>query len=127
LRGLNGDEGSPLAKTASWHFMHSDFKKEEKMKHGKLLGAVPLIIAMATQVFAWELNMKGDWEWRYRYWTLTGNNDIFGEMDDAAVNLGINHMVVCPTRATTNRINTNGFGFNPPGGFSQARTTTVQT
>ncbi len=54
--------------------------------------AVLLAMAMATQAAAWELSMKGDWEWRYRYWTRTGNHDIFGEMDDTRVNLGINHL-----------------------------------
>jgi hypothetical protein len=65
---------------------------------------------MATQAAAWEFSMKGDWEWRYRYWTRTGNSDIFGRMDDTHVNLGINHLVVFPTGATTNRINSGNFG-----------------
>ncbi len=86
------------------------------MKNSRVLCAVLVVCALSTQVFAWEFNMKGDWEWRYRYWTRTGNQDIFGEMDDTQVNLGINHLVVFPTRATTNRINTAGFGFNAPGG-----------
>ncbi|MGC9030171.1 MAG: hypothetical protein ACP5LD_10920 [Desulfomonilaceae bacterium] len=75
-----------------------------------------LAAAMLSQALAWEFSMKGDYEWRYRYWTRTGKQDIFGEMDDTHVNLGINHLVVFPTRATTNRINTNGFGFSSPGG-----------
>lgn len=91
------------------------------MKHSKLVAAILVAVALATQAHAWEFTMKGDWEWRYRYWTRTGNHDIFGEMDDTLVNLGINHLVVFPTRATTNRINTNGFGFNPPGGGSSRR------
>jgi len=72
--------------------------------------AVLAAILMATQAAAWEFSMKGDWEWRYRYWTRTGNNDIFGQMDDTHVNLGINHLVVFPTGATTNRINSSNFG-----------------
>lgn len=80
--------------------------------------AVSLLLAagMLSQAVAWEFSMKGDWEWRYRYWARSGNSDIFGQMDDTHVNLGINHLVVFPTRATTNRINTNGFGFAAPGG-----------
>jgi hypothetical protein len=72
--------------------------------------AVLAAILMATQAAAWEFSMKGDWEWRYRYWTRTGNSDIFGQMDDTHVNLGINHLVVFPTGATTNRINSSNFG-----------------
>ena len=70
-----------------------------------------MMMAALPWAMAWEFSMKGDWEWRYRYWTRTGNSDIFGQMDDTHVNLGINHLVVFPTKATTNRINTNNFGF----------------
>ena len=46
--------------------------------------------------------MKGEAEWRYRYWFRTGNNDIFGQMDDSFVNLGINHLATFPTAGTSN-------------------------
>ncbi len=65
--------------------------------------AMLLIISLAFPAFAWELSMKGETEWRYRYWTRTGNNDIFGTMDSTLVNLGINHLQTFPTTATTNR------------------------
>ena len=28
-----------------------------------------LLTALAVPAFAWEFSMKGDAEWRYRYWT----------------------------------------------------------
>jgi hypothetical protein len=64
---------------------------------------VMLLAASWAPVFAWEIDLKGETEWRYRYWTRTGNNDIFGQMDANAVYLGINHLQTFPTWATTNR------------------------
>ncbi len=37
-----------------------------------------LIAAFAVPAFAWEFSMKGDQEWRFRYFTRTGPNDLFG-------------------------------------------------
>jgi hypothetical protein len=65
---------------------------------------------MVAPAFAWEMEMKGDVEWRYRYWLRTGNNDIFGNMsgtnpaNGVQVNLGINHLSLFPLSATTTRI-----------------------
>jgi hypothetical protein len=74
------------------------------MKRFVLIGLAILVIASLTApVFAWELSMKGETEWRYRYWTRTGDQDIFGTMG-GAVDLGINHLQTFPTAATTNRI-----------------------
>ncbi len=64
--------------------------------------AVLLVVGAVTTCCAWEFSMKGETEWRYRYWTRAGNRDIFGAMGDA-VNLGINHLQTYPTTATTNR------------------------
>jgi hypothetical protein len=61
-----------------------------------------VVLSLSAPVFAWEFSMKGETEWRYRYWTRTGNQDIFGTMSDS-VNLGINHLQTFPTTATTNR------------------------
>jgi hypothetical protein len=61
-----------------------------------------LILLMTSPVIAWEFKMAGETEWRYRYWTRTGNDDIFGAMD-RTVNLGINHLQTFPTTSTTNR------------------------
>jgi len=73
------------------------------MKRFVLIGLAILVIASLTvPVFAWELSMKGETEWRYRYWTRTGDQDIFGTMGNA-VDLGINHLQTFPTAATTNR------------------------
>src|SRR5271157_700012 len=58
---------------------------------------------MVAPAFAWDLEMKGDMEWRYRYWLRSGSNDIFGNMG-GNVNLGINHLSTFPALATTNRI-----------------------
>ena len=69
---------------------------------GRTVFLVFLLAALATQAFAWEFKMKGDTEWRYRYWTRTGNQDIFGQMADN-VSLGINHLQTFPTSSTTNR------------------------
>ena len=60
---------------------------------------------MVAPAFAWEMEMKGDLEWRYLYWLRTGVNDIFGNMG-GNVNLGINHLSTFPMSATTTRIST---------------------
>jgi hypothetical protein len=81
-----------------------------KMKRFGFIGLIALLAICATApAFAWEYSMKGDWEWRYRYWTRTGQNDIFGQMDGTNVNLGVNHLAVFPTSGTTNRMS-NNFG-----------------
>ena len=50
------------------------------MKRFVLIGLAILVIASLTApVFAWEFSLKGETEWRYRYWTETGNQDIFGD------------------------------------------------
>ena len=77
----------------------------------KRIGFVSLIALLAVCIagpsFAWEFSMKGEWEWRYRYWGRLGQNDIFGAMDANRVNLGLNHLYLWPTSATTNRMDTN--------------------
>jgi hypothetical protein len=76
-----------------------------KMKRFVIIGLIAFLAVCATApAFAWEYSMKGDWEWRYRYWTRTGQNDIFGEMNATQVNLGLNHLYLWPTAATTNRM-----------------------
>ncbi|MGO9570147.1 MAG: hypothetical protein ACLP5H_21670 [Desulfomonilaceae bacterium] len=73
------------------------------MKRFVFIGLVFLLVfSLGAPIFAWEFSMNGEIEWRYRYWTRTGNQDIFGTMSDA-VNLGINHLQTFPTTATTNR------------------------
>ena len=75
------------------------------MKRFGFIGLIALLaICAAAPAFAWEFSMKGDWEWRYRYWTRTGQNDIFGEMNATQVNLGLNHLYLWPTAGTTNRM-----------------------
>ncbi len=69
---------------------------------GRTVFLVFLLATLATQAFAWDFKMKGEAEWRYRYWTRTGDQDIFGSMDDR-VYLGINHLQTFPTTGTTNR------------------------
>jgi len=65
---------------------------------------ISLAIGVITApVFAWEFGLKGDWEWRYRYWGRSGENDIFGRMDPNVVNLGVNHLNTFPTGGTNNR------------------------
>ena len=81
-----------------------------KMKRFGIIGLIAFLAVCATApAFAWEYSMKGDWEWRYRYWTRTGQNDIFGEMNATQVNLGLNHLYLWPTSGTTNRM-ASGFG-----------------
>lgn len=78
------------------------------MRRLTLILLAGLLTMLATApCFAWELTMKGEAEWRYRYWARTGNQDIFGEMNSTVVNLGINHLNTFPTSATTNRISGN--------------------
>jgi hypothetical protein len=69
---------------------------------GRIMIVTLLLSALAIPALAWDFHMKGVTEWRYRYWMRTGNQDIFGAMDDR-VNLGINHLQTFPTTATTNR------------------------
>jgi hypothetical protein len=66
-------------------------------------GLFVMIVSLNFPAYAWELTLKGEAEWRYRYWTRLGNNDIFGVMGVNDVNLGINHLQTFPTAATTNR------------------------
>ncbi len=61
-----------------------------------------LLAAVTAPALAWELKLKGDAEWRLRYWARTGDKDIFGQMDPTAVNLGVNHLATFPTGATQN-------------------------
>ncbi len=63
-----------------------------------------MLAAMAAPAFGWGFSMKGDAEWRYRYWTRTGDTDIFGPMDGSKVYLGINHLQTFPTGGTQNGI-----------------------
>ncbi len=65
--------------------------------------ALVLLAIVAAPAFAWEFSMKGETEWRYRYWTRTGNRDIFGSMDSSAVDLGINHLKTFPTKGANTR------------------------
>jgi hypothetical protein len=64
---------------------------------GRIAIVALLLSAIAVPAFAWEFSMKGDAEWRYRYWTRTGDNDIFGYQDGSQVYLGINHLKTYPT------------------------------
>jgi hypothetical protein len=64
--------------------------------------AMVFVVSLVSSASAWEFSMQGDVEWRYRYWLRTGNNDMFGQMDDSFVNLGINHLATFPTTGTSN-------------------------
>lgn len=80
------------------------------MKRFVLIGLAILVIsALAAPVFAWEFSMKGETEYRYRYWTRLGNNDIFGEMG-GQIDLGLNHLQTFPTTAQTTRSGAQAFG-----------------
>lgn len=80
------------------------------MKRIWLFLAVALLaVVVAAPAMAWEFKLKGESEWRYRYWLRTGSNDLFGIMDSTAVDLGINHLQVFPSAGTTNRVG-GGFG-----------------
>jgi hypothetical protein len=70
----------------------------------KLLGLVALVALLNFPAYAWEMTMQGDAEWRYRYWTRTGDQDIFGPMDGRMVYLGINHLATFPTAGYQNGI-----------------------
>jgi hypothetical protein len=69
---------------------------------GKILSVALLVSLLAIPAFGWDLSIKGDAEWRYRYWTRTGDVDIFGPMDGSVVYLGINHLRTFPTTGTQN-------------------------
>jgi hypothetical protein len=78
------------------------------MRRFVFFGLALLLLTMTTApVFAWEFEMKGEAEWRYRYWSRTGDVDIFGPMDGSRVYLGINHLKTFPT------------GFSATGGTTQ--------
>ncbi|AFM23274.1 hypothetical protein [Desulfomonile tiedjei] len=38
-----------------------------------------LLVAFAAPAFAWEFSMKGEWEYRFRYFGRTGDKDLFGQ------------------------------------------------
>jgi len=52
---------------------------EEEMKRFlTILFAGLLIAAVAAPALAWEFNMKGEYEYRLKYFARTGNSDLFG-------------------------------------------------
>ena len=63
---------------------------------------VLLTVSAHAPACSWEFSMKGEVEWRYRYCTRTGNDDIFGTVDSDSVNLEVNHLPTFPTTGTTN-------------------------
>ncbi len=65
--------------------------------------ALVLLAIVAAPAFAWEFSMKGETEWRYRYWTRNGDRDIFGSMDSNVVDLGVNHLKTFPTGGANTR------------------------
>jgi hypothetical protein len=67
------------------------------------------MIALSAPVSGWEMKLEGEWEWRFRYWTRTGTNDIFGSMDSTFVNLGVNHLNTWPNDETQKE----GWAVNP--------------
>jgi len=78
------------------------------MRKTFVLAALTLCcLTAALPALAFEFKTKGDLEWRYVYWARTGNADIFGQMG-RQVDLGINHLSLFPTRATTSRISNAG-------------------
>ena len=71
------------------------------MKRFVILALVGCILALvAADVFAWELKLKGVTEYRYRYLTRFGANDLFGDTGLAPV--GINHIKQWTSRGTWN-------------------------
>ncbi|MFC1836062.1 hypothetical protein ACFL2Q_15305, partial [Thermodesulfobacteriota bacterium] len=86
--------------------------KGEPMPYAlRLIMLVILGMAVVTPAIAWEFQMSGLSEWRFRYLTRTGQKDVFGTMDANSVNLGINHLSTFPTSATRNKgSGSKGFG-----------------
>jgi hypothetical protein len=73
------------------------------MRNLFLIGMVSLVLfGVSSGAMAWDFAMTGEAEWRYRYWTRTGTEDIFGSMGND-VYLGINHLKTFPTTRSTNR------------------------
>ena len=49
------------------------------MKKGWVIVMAGLLVAaMALPAFAWEFEMKGEYEYRTRWWQRMGNADLFG-------------------------------------------------
>jgi len=44
----------------------------------KISLAVLLVMAVSAPALAWEFSMTGEHEYRWRYWSRTGNSDLFG-------------------------------------------------
>ena len=73
------------------------------MRNLFLIGMVSVVLfGVSSAAMAWNFTMTGEAEWRYRYWTRTGPEDIFGSMGND-VYLGINHLKTFPTTRSTNR------------------------
>ncbi len=80
------------------------------MRRLVVLGIISmLVLSSGAAALAWEFKMTGETIWRYRYVTQTGDNDIFGRLDEN-IRLGINHLRDYPTPGTTNRFGANGIG-----------------
>jgi hypothetical protein len=56
--------------------------KEEGMKRAfRLVAGVVLLLCFVSSAFAWEFSMKGEFEYRYRYFSRMGDKDLFGNLN----------------------------------------------
>ncbi len=54
-------------------------------KFSVILLAGLLLVAFAAPAFAWEFSMKGEWEYRFRYFGRAGDADLFGQQFQSEV------------------------------------------
>lgn len=66
------------------------------MKKSVISAVVVVLVCICSQAPAWEIALRGENVVRYRYWSRTGGNDIFGRMD-SNVYLGANHLKTHPS------------------------------
>lgn len=93
-----------------------------------LLCLTIILVSVSTNVHAWEISLRGENVVRYRCWSRTGGNDIFGRMD-SNINLGVNHLKTHPSPSRDNGPGT-AFGvlagedrFGPDMNFTDLRVT----
>jgi hypothetical protein len=53
------------------------------MRRFTALGLLLFILTLTTSALAWELNLAAEYEMRYRYYSRTGANDLFGNVNAA--------------------------------------------
>jgi hypothetical protein len=88
-RDFHGRESSPNGEVDNLFCLYFEGLEGVMKNFLKIMLALLLVAAMNLPVFAWEFEMQGEFETRFRYFGRTGINDLFGrgniQSDAAAI------------------------------------------